>query len=61
MSTTPSEPRDDAEFTTLGPDAQTYEQYAQVDLNAGVVLLYERANENAWLTSDAAVGLATVT
>lgn len=53
--------RDDpTEFTTLGPDAARYEQYTTVELDEGVVLLYDREEEEAWLQSDAAVDLDEV-
>lgn len=45
------------EYTTLGPDAAGYERYATVELDEGVVLLYDREEEDAWLQSDAAVEL----
>lgn len=45
------------EYTTLGPDATGYEQYTTVELDEGVVLLYDREEEEAWLQSDAAVDL----
>lgn len=60
MSTTPRDRPDDSEFTTIGPDAHTYERYEQVAIEDGSVLLYDRTNEDAWITSDAPVVLATV-
>lgn len=48
---------DDYEFTTLGPDAQEYEAYAMVTLDAGQVLLYDVDDEDAWIQSDTAVSL----
>lgn len=61
MSTTPDSPPDEFEFTTLGPDANDYERYAQAIRDAGGVLLYDRRNEDAWIASDASVELPTVT
>lgn len=61
MSTTPDNPPDEIEFTTLGPDANDYARYAQVIQDNGGVLLYDRENEDAWIASDASVELTTVT
>lgn len=60
MSTTPRDPPDDAEFTTIGPDAHDYERYAQAAIDEGSVLLYDRTNEDAWIISDAPVVLAEI-
>lgn len=57
MSTTARDTPDDASFTTIGPDARDYERYVQVDLEEDAILLYDRENENAWVTSDAVVAL----
>lgn len=57
MAATTRDTPDDLAFTTIGPDARGYERYAQVDLEAGAILLYDRENEKAWLTSDAVVPL----
>lgn len=57
-ATTHHETTTDHPFTTLGPDARTHEQYAQVDLEENVVLLYDRTHENGWITSDTAVPLS---
>lgn len=48
---------DGSEFTTVGPDARAYERYAQVDLEEGALLLYDRETETAWITSDTVVAL----
>lgn len=48
------------EYTTLGPDAAAYERYATIELDEGVVLLYDREEEEAWLQSDVAVDLDAV-
>lgn len=60
MSTTPDNPPDKYEFTTLGPDANDYARYAQVTQETGDVLLYDRTDEDAWIASDASVELTTV-
>lgn len=57
MSTTDSDPPADSTFTSIGPDAGTYERYAQVTLEADTILLYDREKEDAWITSDTAVVL----
>lgn len=57
-ATTHHETSTDHPFTTLGPDARTYERYAQVDLEENVVLLYDRDHENGWITSDTPVALS---
>lgn len=61
MSTTPDSPPDEVEFTTVGPDANDYERYAQVTREVGGVLLYDRRIEDAWIASDTSVELTLVT
>lgn len=57
MTTTSSDPPTES-FTSEGPDARTYDRYAQVKLEDDVLLLYDREEETAWITSDAAIELA---
>lgn len=45
-------------FTTIGPDACLYERYAAVELAENAHLVYDRDNENAWISSDVTVSLA---
>lgn len=55
-ATTPDIP-DEPVFTTIGPEARIYEQYAAVELEDNAILLYDRKNETAWIRSDATVNL----
>lgn len=48
---------DDVEFQTVGMDATELDRYAEVDLEGGDVVIYDRDNEDAWIQSRAAVGL----
>lgn len=57
MTTTSSDPPTES-FTTEGPDARTYERYAQVKLEENVILLYDREKESAWISSDDTITLA---
>lgn len=57
MTTTSSDPPTES-FTSDGPDARTDERYAQVKLEENVILLYDRENENAWITSATTIALA---
>lgn len=45
-------------YETIGPDARSYGRYAQVRLEDSEILLYDRDDENAWITSDLCVALA---
>lgn len=58
MSATTRDTKDDAAFTTLGPDARAYERYALVELEGESVLLYDYEVETAWITADTAVPLS---
>jgi hypothetical protein len=52
---TPEETRDDVQWTR---DAD--ERYAELRVRDGDVLIYDRHNNRAWLSSDGAVSLSTV-
>lgn len=60
MAATTRDTPDDPAFTTIGPDAHDYERYAQVYLEEDAILLYDRENEDAWITSDAGVAFTEV-
>lgn len=47
-------------FASIGPDARAYERYAQADLAGGRVLLYDREEATAWLTTDVTVPLTEI-
>lgn len=58
-ATTPHSPDtpDGSSFTTIGPDACCYERYAAVELAENAVLVYDRDDDNAWISSDVTVSL----
>lgn len=55
MSETTNGGTNEHEYTTMGPDARDYEQYAEVTLEEDHVLLYDRDDEEAWIKSDVAI------
>jgi hypothetical protein len=48
---------DDTEYRTVGMDAAELQRYADVSLENGEVVVYDRDNEAAWLQSESAIGL----
>jgi len=48
---------DGAEYQTVGADATEFERYADVRLEEGEVVVYDRDNEEAWIQSESAIGL----
>lgn len=55
MSAQPA--KDDDQFVTIGVDAQDMHRYAELTLENGEVLIYDRENENAWFQSESAIQL----
>jgi hypothetical protein len=50
-------PDDDSEYKTIGVDAAELQQYAEVVLESGEVVIYDEDNEDAWVQSASAIGL----
>jgi hypothetical protein len=48
---------DDAEYDTVGVDAAEMERYAEVTLDSGDVIVYDRDNEDAWIQAGTAIRL----
>lgn len=48
---------DRTEYQTVGTGATEFEQYADVRLEEGEVVIYDRDNEEAWIQSESAIGL----
>jgi hypothetical protein len=42
----------DDRYTTIGPDAASYERYAITETDEAGVVLYDRECEDAWIGSD---------
>jgi hypothetical protein len=42
----------DDRYTTIGPDAASYERYAITETDEVGVVLYDRECEDAWIASD---------
>lgn len=47
----------DTEYRTIGVEAAELERYAEVNLEDGDVVIYDRENEDAWVQSASAIGL----
>lgn len=50
------QPTDD-DYVTLGVDAREMDRYADVTLENGDVLVYDRDEEDAWIQAEFAIGL----
>jgi len=50
----------DEEYGTVGVEAVVLERYAAVELENREVIVYDREDEEAWIQSESAVGLAAV-
>lgn len=48
------------EYTTVGTDANDVDSYEHVTLENGDVIVYDAENEDAWIQSASAIGLAFV-
>jgi hypothetical protein len=49
----------DDQYTTIGPGAASYERYAVVEKEGGVVL-YDRECDGAWIEADLALALPSM-
>jgi len=49
---------DETRYRTVGMDATELQRYADVSLENGEVIIYDRDNEAAWIQSESAIGLA---
>jgi len=45
------------EYRTIGMDATELQQYADVSLDDGQVIIYDEDNEHAWVQSHSGIGL----
>jgi len=48
---------DEIRYRTVGMDATELQRYADVSLENGEVIIYDRDNEAAWIQSESAIGL----
>jgi hypothetical protein len=48
---------DTTRYRTVGVDATDLRRYAEVALENGEVIIYDRDNEDAWFQSASAIGL----
>jgi hypothetical protein len=48
---------DDTRYRTVGTEATELQRYADVSLEDGEVIIYDRDNEAAWIQSPSAIGL----
>jgi len=48
---------DDTDYETLGMDAAELDRYAEVTLESGGVIIYDRDNESAWIQADEPIEL----
>ncbi len=51
---------DDTEYQTVGTGATELQRYAAIRLETGEAVVYDTRNEDAWIQSDSAVGLAVM-
>jgi len=48
---------DETRYRTVGMDAAEFQQFADVTLENGEVIIYDQDNESAWIQSESAIGL----
>lgn len=51
---------DDIEYQPVGAKAAELDRYAEITLEDGGIIIYDRDNENAWVQSQAPVELQAI-
>lgn len=57
VHTNESDVENDTEYGTIGPDAQDLRRYADLSLETGEIVIYDRSANQAWIQSKAAIDL----